>query len=545
MSPADGSDCLHAPAQDGQILSVPPIEQAGQFLTSNRQQLADRKTDHQRRWLAELASTARRELLEAALDFTRAYCAPRIADADIRALAERPIVMTGHQAGFFHPGVWLKNFTTAHLAKASGGTAIHLIIDSDLCRNPAIQVPTGTMASPRVQTVPFDRASNPMPMEERLWLDRSLWDSFGQRVNDTITSLIPESMIRSWWKEVSPLSARAPSLGLGLARARHLTEIAWQCHGLELPQSRVCQLPSFGRFAFHLLAELPRFHKSYNGALADYRVSHHVRNHAQPVPDLGVKDGWLETPFWIWSTTDPRRRPLYAQHSAHGLKLTDHHHFFQQLPEIGNGSAEEIARECFAHWESRGVKLRTRALLTTMFARLILADLFIHGIGGAKYDHVTDEISLRFFGILPPSYMTLSGTLRLPTEAEATDPNQRGTISQKIRQLQYHPERFVDWMNIPPAARDEVQNMIDQKLSMIRMPKTRQNAVARHHAITEANTALQPWLETQHKSLQQESIVYERKMRSNRILLSREYAYCLFSQDRLQHFLLDFSPPIG
>ena len=33
-----------------------------------------------------------------------------------------------------------------------------------------------------------------------------------------------------------------------------------------------------------------------------------------------------------------------------------------------------------------GVKIRPRAILTTLYSRLFLSDLFIHGIGGAKYD---------------------------------------------------------------------------------------------------------------------------------------------------------------
>ena len=51
---------------------------------------------------------------------------------------------------------------------------------------------------------------------------------------------------------------------------------------------------------------------------------------------------------------------------------------------------------------ARGVRLRTRALTTTMFARYLLGDLFIHGIGGAKYDELGDEIARGFFGIEPP-----------------------------------------------------------------------------------------------------------------------------------------------
>ncbi len=49
-----------------------------------------------------------------------------------------------------------------------------------------------------------------------------------------------------------------------------------------------------------------------------------------------------------------------------------------------------------------------------MFARLVLSDVFIHGIGGAKYDQLTDAIVRRFFGVEPPGYLVATATLKLP-----------------------------------------------------------------------------------------------------------------------------------
>ena len=48
-----------------------------------------------------------------------------------------------------------------------------------------------------------------------------------------------------------------------------------------------------------------------------------------------------------------------------------------------------------------------------MYARLVLSDLFLHGIGGAKYDQLTDLIIARFFGLQPPGFVTLSATVLL------------------------------------------------------------------------------------------------------------------------------------
>ena len=91
----------------------------------------------------------------------------------------------------------------------------------------------------------------------------------------------------------------------------------------------------------------------------------------------------------------------------------------------------------------RGVKIRSRALMTTLWARLVLGDLFLHGIGGAKYDQVTDVIVERFFGLQPPGYMVLSATLHLPVDRPAASVPDEATVHRQLRELDFHPERFV------------------------------------------------------------------------------------------------------
>ena len=49
-----------------------------------------------------------------------------------------------------------------------------------------------------------------------------------------------------------------------------------------------------------------------------------------------------------------------------------------------------------------------------MFARMLVGDVFLHGIGGGKYDELTDVLIQRFYSVQPPRYLVLSATLRLP-----------------------------------------------------------------------------------------------------------------------------------
>src|SRR5207237_2147415 len=93
---------------------------------------------------------------------------------------------------------------------------------------------------------------------------------------------------------------------------------------------------------------------------------------------------------------------------------------------------------------SAGIKLRTRALTTTLFARLVLSDLFLHGIGGAKYDQVTDEIVRLFFGFEAPEFATVSATLRLPIDGGVVASSQIGHWEQRLRELRYNREQVID-----------------------------------------------------------------------------------------------------
>ncbi len=586
MSPTDWTTrqrnlaAIEAPPEDGQRLSMPPLRCMDSLITHNRQQREDHDCDIQGTSLSQLAREARHQLLVAAWNYTRTYC--DVANPSPSSTTCGPLILTGHQPEIVHPGVWLKNFTAAHLANRCHGTAIHLIIDSDLSRVPAIRVPTGSIETPRTVAIPYDRPTDPIPLEQRGWVDRTMWDSFGTRVQEAIAPLVPNAMVRTWWAQVATLAAKAPTLGLGLAQARHLTEISWLTsapevlsqkpfpadtsqprsshngHTLELPQSVVCQLPAFRCFAIHLLTQLPRFRDAYNGALAHYRKIHKIRNHAQPVPDLIEEDGWLESPFWVWSTRDPTRRALMVRYDTNSLRLTDRHQFDERLPVTEDGLPDE-AVSCLAAWEADGLKLRTRALLTTLFARLLLADLFIHGIGGAKYDLVTDEISAQFYGFAPPEFLTLSGTLRLPIDPSPLAPdasaladypefaglhhpaNRTRKIAQTIRELTHHPEWHLDLAALASSQRQTLQKFLQQKQHWIQTKKTPQNAAQRHRAIVQVNTALQPWLTAKRMRLEQELANVQRRTQKNRILQSREYAFCLFPVDHLKDFLLDFS----
>jgi hypothetical protein len=62
--------------------------------------------------------------------------------------------------------------------------------------------------------------------------------------------------------------------------------------------------------------------------------------------------------------------------------------------------------------------LAPRALTLTMFFRLLLVDQFVHGIGGGRYDQVTDRIIETYFGVAAPAFSVTTATMFFPDAGE-------------------------------------------------------------------------------------------------------------------------------
>jgi hypothetical protein len=537
MERASGYRSVRAPQGDGQRVVDPPLAAMPQVIADNRELLSRIDYDVQGRSLANLSASARRTLVDQAIAYTSQYreIAERIRETD--SLAATPLLLAGHQPHLFHPGVWYKNFVLGSLAREQHGIGVHLLIDSDLCRSASIRVPTGTVEHPRVEAVAYDEPAAEVPYEERTIRDHDTLRSFADRVVPLIRTLVPNPMVTSLWPLTIEHNPSQNNLGLRLAQGRHLLEESWNIDTLELPQSVVCQLPEFAWFLSHVLAHLPRFWSAYNDALAGYRVAHRMRNRAHPVPDLAEIDGWLEAPFWIWTADDPRRRPLFAQQMGNELVITDRGSRTYRLPLSGDRDAT-AAVEQLLDLSSRGIKIRTRALTTTLFARLVLSDLFLHGIGGAKYDQATDQIAREFFGFAPPELATVSATLRLPIARSAAVESHVQSCGEQLRELRYHPEMFAGVDGEADRAQSAaIESIVAVKRRWVQVAKTPQNARERHDAIASANQALQPFVAERRRQIKSRCGELQRRKRADAILQSREYSFCLYPHEHFEKLL--------
>lgn len=532
---------LRAPRGDRTSLALPPFTEVGNLVADNQRRLSEIRFDFDGRSHRDLATTARAHLVAAAERYTRSY-----RDVTLPEDASE-VFLSGHQPEMFHPGVWFKNFALGELASLAGAVPVHLLIDNDTVGTPALRVPGGTPEQPGWSNLAFDQRGPEIPYEERAILDPALLESFSARVCEEMQHLVPDPLIKTYWPLVLEQAQSTDRLGLCLSQARHRVEERWGLQTLEVPQSVVCQSEPFLWFVAHLLTHLEAFRTTYNQAVHSYRAHHNIRSANHPVPDLHADDEWLEAPFWIWHQDDPRRRGLYVRRQQGELLLTDRTAWQLRIPTTDSPSGSLASVQLGEQLQQQGVRLRTRALSTTLWARLMLGDLFLHGIGGAKYDQLTDSLLHEFYGVEPPGFLTLSATLHLPIEHPSAPAADTGKLEQTLWALQHHPEEFLSPADANEQERRNETTSLDwQHAQQLAEEKERwvaaENGRERCHAIRHVNEQLQPFVQAQREQVEAALEARRQWERAEAIRNWREYAFCLYKAETLRGFMLAIQP---
>lgn len=481
---------------------------------------------------ANLRSSAMQSAVELAYDYTSTYLLRELPPIG----KQTPIIMGGHQPELFHCGVWYKNFVLSKLAREAQGVAIHFLVDNDVCRATSIRVPVVTAEGLDTKEVPFDIGNPSQPWENCRLKDAGTWESFSQRVLAELPPMQNTALIDRLWKHAIQRSRHIDSLGLLLSQARHLLESELGLQTLEVPLSMLVGTTEFAKFSMQLLSDAKRLHSTYNAEIQRYRTEHRIRNHAQPVPQLSSENGWLEVPWWCYRPDATERQPLWVYCDDQRITLSDRKNW---QATIDNPATPEAA----VQWQSilqSGMRLRPRALLTTMFARLFLCNLFIHGLGGARYDQLTDKIISQYFAVQPPPVAVASATLHLPIGGQFDQPaddidQQLIQWQQNLRAAQNNPEAALDYAQLQnQAERCLWDQLLKEKRALLATIPPKGEKWEWHSSIKNVNQRLAE-LSKPHLALLQARIdSLHSQQRQHTIRFSREYSFCLFPAETIQ-----------
>lgn len=369
-----------APAQDGQILLAPSLAELGDRARDNHRRLSNCTIDI----AGQPLSVWRQRLRE-----TLSHPNP-----------DQLLICTGHQAELYHPGVWIKLAVIDRLAKSTGGRALQISVDSDAPKHLQLRYPNGAidLFSPEHQSPAWTgRLGTPSA-------------SLIQEARSKIASIQHEwefcSLLPEFLRIFSSQSAHQSHAAIVLANSMQELDRQFSLSYSIAMSQPIWQSDSYYAFLSHLFHHAEQFAECYNAALAQYRRVEHIKTPGRPMPDLSYNDHQFEMPFWLDNLQTGQRQRLALTKHAPGLRLQLSNEFLD-LP----ATPESLASFCSA----LNFRIAPRALTLTMFLRLFAADQWIHGIGGARYDQVTDQIIRDFFRIDPPSFGVCTATLFFPT----------------------------------------------------------------------------------------------------------------------------------
>ncbi|WP_417397885.1 hypothetical protein [Gimesia chilikensis] len=531
---------LRVPRSDDVVFSRPDLSEIIADAEANRSMFEACSRERSGKIISSLRSWARKAVLEEAARYTSELTGTPVelpADLD-----ERLLFMTGHQPALFHPGVWVKNLLVGNVARQTGGLSLNLIVDNDLVSTTSIRVPQGTQADPELVEIPFDETIEKKPWEETTVQNRELFCSFEKRVSEALQQWpdLGAPLLQEIWPAAVAQLETSDRLVDCLTAARHAMESRWGVENLELPISRLSETGPFLWFACYLIQNASAFRKIHNEVLGEYRKVNRVRSKTHPVPELSESEGWVETPFWVWQAGATRRHQLLVKREDQEVLLSDGTREIARLP-LKEQCDLSAAIEVLKQLPAQGIRLRTRALTTTLFARLFLGDLFVHGIGGAKYDEMTDRIFTRFFHLVPPRYLTLSATRYLPfCEAFNVQECDETCLRRILRDLDFNSDRHLN-----PEQQKAAAPLLERKQALIQeqeaapdeelspAARRRENRL-RFREIREVDAALAE-LTTQLRSQVEEDLATIQKQRqANQVIQSRELSFVLYPEATLK-----------
>lgn len=451
---------------------------------------------------------------------------------DLRAVLGDPAprIVTGHQVEFFHAGVLAKVIAADALAKRISARPLFIAVDSDTPKTMRLASVQEQRSGVRRVEVLIPGLDSARAVESQPRLSRAAWMDFFARVAE-FTPHYESSALREFVSGWMNTDADDLDFTGAMGRGHEAVQAAL---GMDVPHvrlSRLCETEAYRAFLRQIVADAERFAAVYNAAQRHYRDRYRVRSSQRPVPPLVLDDEWVELPFWHLSE-EGRRGRLFRRRTEKRLGIAGEQ---PGTIDLAAGISEEtmFAAGSDGAWARR---IRPRALTLTMFLRMFVADVFIHGIGGAKYDEMTDEIIVEFFGVPPPPMICVSATLHLYSPGGAAARGDRREAARAARDVRYNPQRYLadvpaEWI----ARRTELIRKGEELRRDDRLNRAARREV--HRALRALNQELlmkQPWRVAELTGALEQVLAYDQE---DRLRAAREVFCGLHPLARLQELV--------
>lgn len=537
--------------QNKQIFFSPSADKIDSLLEENKRIFDHYSFKILNQSFKEIRGKSRKKVVEKALSFSKKF------DLDIGGKidpAYQYIIQSGHQPVFFHPGIWIKNIFLSKLLKSplpDKSLGLNIILDNDICKDLNLSLPVlssnGNLKLEKVDFLSSTLTPN-LPFEEYPCPSLELITKFSRDIIHRLKSLESENKnilnnFKNYTRCMENSSCfcnqnyKRGNLGEFLGLARRLYEQEIEPTYLEIPFSKICDSDEFLSFFLEIIKNIKTFSKIYNNKLDEYRKLFKIRNRAHPSPNLMVEKNLTEVPFWIWKEGDQRKKIFILKEEEVNYLYNDSYGKIFLIEKEGSKSLSSLK----ALLKEQELKIRPKALLLTLYNRLFISDLFIHGLGGAKYDLVTDEIIREFFKVEPPHFLVISCTL-YPNFKSSPRASvfKISALKKKIRDLEFNPERYVDELPLTKKEKNQIGELIVKKTELIKKIKKTLSPIEKRKNSEEIRTINNFIVEKiislkyeLNKKIEEE----EERIKKSKIYHFREFPYCFFSAKTLRNLL--------
>lgn len=511
---------LSVPTGHGEVLTDPPYAEWGTVLTANLRAASAWRFEVAGVPASRLRLSAHRDAAERASAFSARLGVPVSLPPE-----ECPsVVMTGHQPGLYHPGVWAKVFLLQRLADETGAVPVDLVVDTDGFDAVAAVLPCMRPGLGRCRSYlalggeDSCYACAPPPEPSQL-------EEFRATAEDALLTLPAPALLRhlrDFCEALRCSAGEAGDLAESLTFARRRYEAPAGTTYLELPVSLQAKGKAFLTFLADIAYRAPGFFGAYNSELRAYRRRIGSRSAAQPFPDLGSDGELLELPFWTLS--EGRRSSLWIRPGPE--------------PELhAAGSVVRLPSEVAAAPGAlaQGPAFAPKALSLTAYNRMFTADLLIHGVGGGRYDEVTDRLATRFYGVEPPRYVTASLTMYLPLGGHLVSGDEVRRAEERLNRIEHNPDQLLAEADLGTDLAERASGLAAVKARLVA-------AIARPGAdkktlgaeIRGVNAELSSLLAPMKERLQERVEELRGLAEASEVLTDRTYPFCLWSPQEVQ-----------
>jgi hypothetical protein len=302
----------------------------------------------------------------------------------------------------------------------------------------------------------------------------------------------------------------------------------------------MCSTNAFRNYALSIISDAENFALYYNRGI-NYLCDNNVYNKRNHVKFLEISNAsnMVELPFWLVSENG-QRSSLWVARKTKKIEIGTKE---KVLGNIDSSSWDNETAQLQELLDGNNFKLRPKAITLTLFARLFLADIFIHGIGAKSYEPVTDYILENYCRIGSLKYGIATSTMTLFSENQSNDlQNHVSFLKSKKRELKYKPENFINKtiLNTEPVA--SLVKIKQQKITQCQdkyiSDEVRNSA---WHSISQINSVLSSYA---HETLEElESLIMksEKEIDSKKVSNYRGFFFGLFPEEQLQKLSNSFN----